>query len=644
MPLHDPAGELGSEEGRVGAPDGAHRTCDRQQRARTAPGERGGAEHAHRKARRAGEVPDQLVEAERAEPPGVHAVQLDSPFSLPPDVAEELPVRPAVQVRGAERPVEHAGHARGAQPVPEVEVRMVEDPVLARGEAGAQAVGAAHRQVAAPQAVEDVELAALDARDVAQVLGGVEARPEARGRPGLLADGHEPHDDEPTDAVVGQVPGDGPGSGDHVVVEEDDHLPRCCADAGLEGAEVAAVTTEHRAQPRAGGRELAQHARGLGVRPVEDDHDLEGRGVGEHGVDEALEALGTAERGDDDRRPIAAVGIAQSVSGGLEFVAWGAVPGRSEELAAALGGQARCFFPPHEPRPPVLVRWAISSLRTAVHVLRRRPGVLVVTNPPCPAALVGLAAGRAVGAVVVLDSHPGAFGAQGDRVAARLAPLHRWATRHADLSIVAAESWREVVERWGAGAVVVHEAPGGWELRPAKRHDRLRVLYVGRFARDEPWEAVLGAAHTVPGVDVLVTGDPTAVALDAASLPDNVELLGYLARDAYRRAVYGADAVVALTTDGGSVMRAACEAVWAGRPLVVSGWPTGREAFPFALHVDNTPESIAAALRDLDADYGSFAGAGAAAHALQLERWGDQRRELLDRISSAATGGGRRRT
>lgn len=278
----------------------------------------------------------------------------------------------------------------------------------------------------------------------------------------------------------------------------------------------------------------------------------------------------------------------------------------------------------------------LSAFGTAADVLARRPDVLVVTNPPCPAAIVGWATGRAVGARVVLDSHPGAFGAQGDRVAARLQPLHRWVTRRADLSIVASEPWRETVESWGARAIVVHEAPGGWTMRVPRRHRRLRVLYVGRFAADEPWRSVLEAASLCPELDVHVTGDPGAAAVDRGALPSNVTLLGFLDADRYRKAVYEADVVMALTTEPASVMRAGCEAVWAGRPLVTSDWPVARSTFPYALHVANDAAAIATSFRRLDGSYDGWAANVDEARRLQQRRWERQRRLLVAQIAAAA--------
>lgn len=322
----------------------------------------------------------------------------------------------------------------------------------------------------------------------------------------------------------------------------------------------------------------------------------------------------------------------------MVFVAWGAVAGRSAELAEALGGTALCLYPPGGPRPPVLVRWALSAVATVVQVVRRRPDVVIVTNPPLLAGLVAWAAGRVVGARVALDSHPGGFGGQGDRVAARLQRLHRWLARRVELSVVAAPVWRDAVVGWGGRAVVVHEAPGDWRPAPARRHERLQVLYVGRLAADEPWAAVLEAAAACPACDVLVTGDAAGAGIDAGRVVPNVRLVGFLDAPAYRQAVLDADVVVTLTTEPGSIMRAACEAVWAGRPLVISDWPAGREAFPHAVPAANDAASLARAFRQVDAGYAALAAVAPEARRLQLDRWERQRRALAEGLGLELAG------
>jgi hypothetical protein len=316
------------------------------------------------------------------------------------------------------------------------------------------------------------------------------------------------------------------------------------------------------------------------------------------------------------------------------FVAWGAVAGRSEEIAAAVGGEARCFFPPGARwRPPVLVRWVLSAVATVAYLLRRRPKVIVVTNPPIFAALVAYGCARLIGASVILDSHPGAFGVQGDRVAAKLQRLHRWMVPRAALVLCTDETWCEQVRSWGGTAAVLHEAPSRWDCPDPARHDPLRVLVVGRFTADEPVAEVVEAARMVPDCRFSLTGEPARCPPEVqAALPANAGLVGFMGPEAYRQAVADADVILTLTTEPTSVMRAAYEAVYARRPLIVSDWPIDRELFPQALHAANERAALAIAVRSMCAHYDAYAASVDHALAVQSTRWADQRRTLIEAI------------
>jgi len=312
------------------------------------------------------------------------------------------------------------------------------------------------------------------------------------------------------------------------------------------------------------------------------------------------------------------------------FLAWGAVGGRSTEIAGALGGQAVCLFPPGaSPRPGVLMRYARSSVET-VRILRSmRPAALIVTNPPVIPGLIGLGWSRITGRRIALDSHPGAFGAMEDQASARLLPVHRWLARRVDVSLVAAPVWQEEVEAWGGRAMVLHEAPAWDPPAPAVLHDPFRILYVGTFAGDEPAREVCDAARLLPDCRLLVTGDP-AEAPDGliGSAPENVRFVGFLDTPAYREEIARADLVVTLTTEPGSVMRAAYEAVYAGRPLVISDWPILRELFPTAIHVRNDAEGLAHGIRQARARHPELVARTGVARDLQLARFQAQRDEL----------------
>ena len=253
---------------------------------------------------------------------------------------------------------------------------------------------------------------------------------------------------------------------------------------------------------------------------------------------------------------------------------------------------------------------------------------------------------------MVLDSHPGGFGAQGDHVSAKLQGLHRWLARHVDGCAVASAPWVEVVESWGGRAVELHEAPpgalpaslGDLEERPGGPTERgLRVLCVGRLAPDEPSEEVAAAAALVPDCRFLVTGDPKRAPTLIERAPPNVTFTGYLAHDDYLRALQEADVVMTLTTEPSSVMRAAYEAVYARRPLIVTDWPVGRALFPHAVHVVNDASAIAEGVRRARDGLSELIALSGDARSLQLARWesqlGDLRRVLrLDHDGSPVGG------
>jgi hypothetical protein len=318
----------------------------------------------------------------------------------------------------------------------------------------------------------------------------------------------------------------------------------------------------------------------------------------------------------------------------VSFISWSEDDGRTHEIAAALGGEARSFYDLGiVARPLVPIRYLISSFRTATYLLGRRPQAVIATNPPIFPPLLALAYAKIAGAPFVLDSHPGSFAVEAPLVH-RLTPLHTWVARHAVTTLVTVEELAAVVRSWGARADIVHEAPPVWTVTAASPPaGRMRVLYIGRFAGDEPTEEVLAAARLTPGLDIHVTGDVRKCNPELwRSAPKNVTFTGFLRGDDYRREVEDANVVLVLTNRLDAVNRAAYEAVYARRPLVVTGTPPLRRLFPFAIHVTNDPAGIAAGLEAAAQRHAELVTAAGPALALQDERWQDQLHVLRSRV------------
>lgn len=320
----------------------------------------------------------------------------------------------------------------------------------------------------------------------------------------------------------------------------------------------------------------------------------------------------------------------------VTFLAWAPTQGRARDLASDLGGDAVTVYPSAlSSRRATIARYAASAAITAAYLVRRRPRAVVVQNPPVYPALIARAYARLAGAAFVLDSHPASFGAKDNAQAQRMLAVTRRLAASADGVLVTTESWAEVVRSWGGRPLVLHEAPPHWGTSAPRALDgrRPRVLFSCVFASDEPVAEVIAAARSLPSLDVVVTGDPRkadAGLLD--DLPPNVRLTGWLDQAAYAAEVDACDIVLALTTEPTSVMRAAYEAGYARRVLVVSDTEVMRALFPESVTCANDRAGIADGLRRAVADHPRLVADLDAVHDRQNQRWATQRADLLDMV------------
>ena len=314
-------------------------------------------------------------------------------------------------------------------------------------------------------------------------------------------------------------------------------------------------------------------------------------------------------------------------------MAWTNRGGRAGEIAQAVGGEAITVFPRIlGNRKLAPLRYAVSAAITFVVLIRKRPSAVIVTSPPVFAALCVAVYCRFNGVPFAMDNHPTAFGAKDHLVSQRLLPLTRALVKRAAATLVTTQHWVDEVERWHGRGLIVHEAPPSW-TPPASNTEvegRPRIVYVGIFGGDEPVAEVVAASRLVPEFDVVITG-----ALHRApeglveSAPENVTFSGFLDEPQYVAALRLADVVCSFTTEPTSVMRAAYEAVYAARPLVVSETEASREFFPCAVFTENTATAIAEAWRTAILDRDDLLERAQEAREEQLARWEGQRMAVM---------------
>lgn len=277
------------------------------------------------------------------------------------------------------------------------------------------------------------------------------------------------------------------------------------------------------------------------------------------------------------------------------FFSWAKLR-RADSLAAALG------FPSHTVRylrrggPALLTLWRyfLQASRTLWLLLRERPQVVLVTNPPVFAVLPVWLYAVIFRARYVIDFHSGAFL---DPHWVRWKRLQRFLGRRAAVNLVHNGDNARVAEEWGLPFIVFPSPPP--ELQPAPPppvRERPVAVYVCSFKSDEPVDVFLEAARRLPGIDFRVTGRPPAGL--AGTLPPNILLTGFLSEEAYNELLSGADLMIVLTTRPGTLLYGAQEAIALHKPLVLSKTPTLEAYFEGGtVFAENTPEGLEGAIR-----------------------------------------------
>jgi glycosyltransferase involved in cell wall biosynthesis len=319
---------------------------------------------------------------------------------------------------------------------------------------------------------------------------------------------------------------------------------------------------------------------------------------------------------------------------GVSFIAWAEDSGRAHEIARALGGEACAFYRLRIVRKPLVpLRYLLNAISTCSYLLSRRPRAVIVTNPPIFPGLIAVGYCMAAKAPLLLDSHPSAFGAA--PMAKQVAGVHAWLARRAAATMVTVPELAEIVRDWGGRADIVHEAPPARRAAPARPlSGRPRILYIGRFAGDEPTAEVVEAARLVPEADVLITGDVRKCPAPlVTSAPANVIFTGFLEGHDYDRALEQADAIMVLTRHPLAVNRGAYEAVYFERPLIISNLPAMTPLFPYAIPVSNDSAGIARGIQLAIKRHPDLVSACPHARALQEQRWQQQLDRLRELVS-----------
>jgi glycosyltransferase involved in cell wall biosynthesis len=321
-------------------------------------------------------------------------------------------------------------------------------------------------------------------------------------------------------------------------------------------------------------------------------------------------------------------------SSGIHYISWAQSCSRSDQTARELEGVSHMVYLGFLGSHPltILPKYVGQFVMTCWLLIRHRPTAVIVMSPPLFAAIAPLVYGWLFRRPFAMDCHTAAFTHPRFK---RLQWLQHWLERRASVNIVHNEALQALVEDHGGKTVLVKDVPVVYqETEHYPLSDGFNVAAVCSFNPDEPIEAIVEAAQNLPDIRFFLTGNPKHLASDVAdSLPENLVLTGFISDAAYGDLIRRADVVMSLTTRDHTMLRGAWEAIYQGTPVIVSDWPVLKESFSQgSIHVDNSPESIAAAIREVRGRGQALRDQAEVAREGRFARWKSTKQELLSRL------------
>jgi len=287
----------------------------------------------------------------------------------------------------------------------------------------------------------------------------------------------------------------------------------------------------------------------------------------------------------------------------ITFITWTPYTRRSEMLAKELGAILH-FIHYLKFRDPLYApaKYLLQSVKTLLTLVKERPAVIFVMNPPIFCVLVVFLYATLHRARYVIDSHTGAFDSRRWKWSLF---LHRFLSRRAITTIVTNEHLKSFVNSWSANAFVLTDAPIQFpEGKATKISRNFNIVVINTFSSDEPVKEILGAAKLMSDINFYITGDVKyARGSYFRSNPTNVVFTGFLPEAKYINLLRSADAIMVLTTNDHTFQCGALEAMSIGKPIITSDWKILRDYFnKGTIYVDNTVTSIARGIKRVRAE------------------------------------------
>ena len=293
-------------------------------------------------------------------------------------------------------------------------------------------------------------------------------------------------------------------------------------------------------------------------------------------------------------------------------LSWAPFGHRMDELSRTVGGKRVSITLLYGPRYFAPLRYLALFLRTLILLAVEKPDFVYAQNPPVFCPLASLLCCKMAGKRLIVDHHSvWRVKTVGGLVGRGIGFIESFVSSAAYLNTAPHGVWAEELRRMGASRVlVVHDFV---ERNPFDRDQKLR----GKYAETptiaiashgghplERLEAEVGAASSLNGFSLLVTGPPSKLAGRVKYLPPNVKFLGMLPMSDYLGLKASVDLALNITDEPHTLSHVLFEYAASSLPVVSSSQRVVRDLFGDSiLYVENSDrEEVAKKVRELSGD------------------------------------------
>jgi len=242
-------------------------------------------------------------------------------------------------------------------------------------------------------------------------------------------------------------------------------------------------------------------------------------------------------------------------------------------------------------RPLAPIKYPVQAINTFIKLMKTRPDIVVVQNPPIFAALVCLIYRRFFGARIIIDHHfiwSMSNILKNPVIRSFIGSIESFCIKTADLNITYADPWEYELTRIGAKETLtiydfVDEA---WskDADPSVRREfpknkKIIVMPVGGHPLERPG-LLIEACRELDAM-VLITGERKFLRRHMARTRElgagNVVFTGFLPYRKYRGLIVTCDFVANISEEPYGIPHALCEALASGRPIIISENPAVRK-------------------------------------------------------------------